>query len=99
MDTKLYDQAIGKVGGIFKLTVLLQKRIRELVKGAQPLVKVDPKITNPIDIALQEVLADRISFNGGIVELESLEKKFKTTLEKKPEKKVTKKLLKRAKKK
>ena len=55
--TKVMDLA-EKVGGLFRLTVLLQKRVRELVGGAPPLVEIDG--TNPIDIAMAEVEADAI---------------------------------------
>lgn len=57
----MFDQAIEKVGGRFRCLVLLQKRVRELVKGAAPLVPAEPGMT-PIDIALCEVLADKITF-------------------------------------
>lgn len=50
--TKVMDLA-DKVGGLFRLTVLLQKRVRELVAGAPRLV--DTKDTNPINIAMLEV--------------------------------------------
>ena len=50
--TKVMDLA-EKAGGLFRLTVLLQKRVRELVGGAPPLVETDD--TNPINIAMQEV--------------------------------------------
>jgi DNA-directed RNA polymerase subunit omega len=62
-----YEKAIEKIGGSFKLSVLLQKRVRELVKGAQPLVEVKPD-TNPIEIALREVLEDKIFLNNGSLE-------------------------------
>ena len=50
--TKVMDLA-EKVGGLFRLTVLLQKRVRELVAGAPKLVVTDH--INPIDIAMLEV--------------------------------------------
>lgn len=56
----MYDRAIEKVGGAFKLTVLIQKRVREIIRGASPLVPVTPEMS-PIDIALQEILEDKIS--------------------------------------
>lgn len=52
------EDAVRKVGGRFKLTVLLEKRVRELVKGAPKLVDTDA--INPIDIALDEILAGKI---------------------------------------
>jgi DNA-directed RNA polymerase subunit K/omega len=50
--TKVMDLA-DKAGGLFRLTVLLQKRVRELVAGARPLVEIDDR--NPINIAMREV--------------------------------------------
>lgn len=47
-----------KAGGIFRLAVLLQKRVRELVNGAPSLVETDEE--DPIDIALLEIEADAI---------------------------------------
>jgi DNA-directed RNA polymerase subunit K/omega len=50
--TKVMDLA-EKSGGLFRLTVLLQKRVRELVGGSPRLVETDE--TNPINIAMAEV--------------------------------------------
>ena len=58
MDAKKLREAKKKIGNTFALTVLLQKRCQELVRGAQKLVDVDAK--SPIDIALEEVLAGKI---------------------------------------
>ena len=46
---RIIDELDAKVGGRFKLTALLQKRIRELVAGAPRLV--DIRSDNPIDAA------------------------------------------------
>jgi DNA-directed RNA polymerase subunit K/omega len=56
--TKLWELS-SKVGGLFKLTVLLQKRIRELVNGAPKLVETSTE--DYIQIALMEVEQDKIS--------------------------------------
>ena len=55
--TKVIDLA-DKVGGVFRLAVLLQKRVRELVSGAPKLVQTD--LEDPIDIALLEIEEDAI---------------------------------------
>lgn len=55
--TKVMDLA-EKAGGLFRLTVLLQKRVRELVNGARPLVDIDDD--NPINIAMREIEEDAI---------------------------------------
>ncbi|MHC4547224.1 MAG: DNA-directed RNA polymerase subunit omega [Planctomycetota bacterium] len=41
------------------MTSILQKRVRELVQGARPLVETQK--TRPIDIALDELLANRLT--------------------------------------
>ncbi|MSR75771.1 MAG: hypothetical protein EXS14_09925 [Planctomycetes bacterium] len=53
-----FDAQYAKVGGVFRTTVLLQKRLRELNRGAKRLVEENPK--NPIELVLVEVGADRI---------------------------------------
>jgi DNA-directed RNA polymerase subunit K/omega len=58
MDAKKLRDAKKKIGNTFALTVLIQKRCRELVKGAQQLVEIASK--SPIDIALEEVLQGKI---------------------------------------
>ncbi len=55
---RIIDELEAKVGGRFKLTTLLQKRIRELVAGAPRLV--DVRSDNPIDIAIEEVRAGKV---------------------------------------
>ena len=53
------EQLFGKVGGPFRLTVLVQKRIKELKKGSPKLVNLDSN--NLMEIVYQEILEDRIS--------------------------------------
>jgi len=55
---RVIDELESRVGGRFKLTALLQKRVRELVAGAPRLV--DIRSENPIDIAIAEVRAGKI---------------------------------------
>ena len=51
-------QLAEKVGGLFRLAVLLQKRVHELVGGSPKLVKTDED--DPINIAMMEVAAGAI---------------------------------------
>ena len=53
------EQLIELVGGRFQLTVLIQKRIKELNQGSRPLVNV--KTTYPVDIVLAEIEAGKIA--------------------------------------
>ena len=55
---RIIDELDQKVGGRFRLTSLLQKRIRELVAGAPRLVEI--RSDNPIDVAIAEVRAGKI---------------------------------------
>jgi len=59
MDFRKIQEAQERYGGPFAMTSILQKRVRELVQGARPLVETDK--TRPIDIALEELLANRIT--------------------------------------
>ena len=59
MDFRKIQEAQERFGGPFAMTSILQKRVRELVQGSRPLVETDK--TRPIDIALDELLANRLS--------------------------------------
>ena len=58
MDRTKVMELADRVGGLFRLCVLLQKRVAELVAGSPKLV--DTRETNPIRIAMLEVEADAI---------------------------------------
>ena len=63
------DEIVNKVGGRFKLTALLQKRVLELMNGARPLVERHDGMTD-LETAIQEVLQDKIAIDyeaSGIV--------------------------------
>ena len=51
---------INKVGGRFKLTALIQKRLDELVQGARPLIE-DAEGKTMLEIVIQEILQDKIA--------------------------------------
>ena len=50
---------IKKVGGKFKLTTLIQKRMLELMQGSRPLLD-DVKGMTRMEIAVQEIVEDKI---------------------------------------
>lgn len=57
---KLYSRA----GGKFRLTVLLQRRVNELVKGAPKLIKVDQKQEKDyVFIAVEEFKLGKIALS------------------------------------
>lgn len=52
------ERIVHKVGGRFKLSTLIQKRLVALNSGARPLV--DLKTDNKIEVVIQEILQDKI---------------------------------------
>ena len=56
------EEVINKVGGKFKLTALIQKRMIELMQGAKPLVERHRGMTD-MEVAIQEVLEDKIGID------------------------------------
>jgi DNA-directed RNA polymerase subunit omega len=52
------EQIVNKVGGRFKLSTLIQKRMVALNTGARPLV--DLKTNDKMSIVIQEILQDKI---------------------------------------
>jgi len=53
---------INKVGGKFRLTALIQKRLGELMEGARPLIE-DVKGKTQLEIVVQEILQDKIAID------------------------------------
>lgn len=52
------ESIVNKVGGRFKLSTLIQKRLVALSAGSRPLVEVDTQ--NKMEIVLQEIIQDKI---------------------------------------
>ena len=52
---------VDKVGGRFRLTTLIQKRWRELMMGARPMV--EPGKLTPMEIVVKEILEGKIVLN------------------------------------
>ena len=59
------DRLIKKVGGRFKLTALVQKRLGEILQGARPLIE-DAEDKSMLEIVIQEILQDKIGVDDGI---------------------------------
>jgi len=57
------EKIIKKVGGRFKLVVLVQRRMQELLQGSRPLID-DTEGKTLIEIVAQEILQDKINFEG-----------------------------------
>ncbi len=56
------EEIVDKVGGRFKLTALIQKRMVEIIQGARPLIEV-PKGMTTMEIVIQEILEDKIAID------------------------------------
>ena len=56
------EEIVNKVGGKFKLTALIQKRLIELMQGARPLVERKRGMTD-LELIIQEILEDKIGID------------------------------------
>ncbi len=59
-DTKIVD----KLGGRFKLSALMQKRMLELMQGARPLIEETEGKTT-MEIVVEEIVSDKIAIDYG----------------------------------
>jgi DNA-directed RNA polymerase subunit omega len=59
------EEIINKVGGRFKLTALVQKRLKELLQGSRPLIE-DVEGKTMLEIVVQEILQDKIAIDDGL---------------------------------
>ena len=55
------EEIVDKVGGRFKLSTLIQKRMVQLNAGSRALVNIESK--DKMKIVLQEILQDKIYLN------------------------------------
>lgn len=55
-------EIVAKVGGRFKLTALVQKRLQELMEGSRPLIE-DTEGKTQLEIVVQEILQDKITID------------------------------------
>ena len=61
LDELKEEEIVNKVGGRFKLSTLIQKRLVQLNAGSRVLVDKDPK--DKMAVVLQEILQDKIFLN------------------------------------
>lgn len=57
------EAIVNKIGGRFKLTALIQKRLTELIQGARPLIE-NTEGKTMLEIVVQEILQDKITAEG-----------------------------------
>ena len=58
LDAFKEEAIVNQVGGRFKLTSLIQKRLVALNRGARPLVELPTK--NMMEVVVQEIMQDKI---------------------------------------
>lgn len=56
------DEIVRKVGGRFKLTALIQRRMIELMDGARPLIERPERMTD-LEIVIEEIMQDKIAID------------------------------------
>ena len=56
---------INKVGGKYKLTALIQKRLSELLQGSRPLIE-DTKGKTQLEIVVEEIVQDKIAIDSEV---------------------------------
>jgi len=64
-------EIINKVGGKYKLTALIQRRLEELLEGARPLIE-NAKGKTQLEIVVQEILQDKIVIDPGTDNIDKL---------------------------
>jgi len=66
------EQLIKKIGGKFRLTALVQRRLGELLQGSRPLIE-DTQGKTLLEIVIQEILQDKIAIEGSAADAEAQE--------------------------
>ena len=66
--TDLIDSEVDGTGGTevdskYRLIILAAKRSKQLQRGAQPRIEIDPQKHKPTRIALEEVMRGRVHFD------------------------------------
>jgi DNA-directed RNA polymerase subunit omega len=56
------EEIVEKVGGQFKLTALIQRRMVELIQGSRPMIDRKRGMTD-MEVVIQEILDDKLSIN------------------------------------
>ena len=56
------EDIVNKVGGRFKLTALIQRRMVELMQGARPMVEREKGMTD-MELVIEEILEDKLAID------------------------------------
>jgi len=62
------DELINKFGGRFRLTAVIQKRWRQLLQGARPMV--EPEGLTELEVVVKELVEGKIVIDDASVEKE-----------------------------
>ena len=57
------DEIVNKVGGRFRLTALIQRRLGEIIDGARPLVERNGM--SDLEVVIEEIMQDKITIDDG----------------------------------
>lgn len=68
------DRLAKKIGGRFKLTALIQKRLGEMMRGSRPLIEDTEGMTR-LEIVIKEILDDKITVDVSSEQLDDSELK------------------------
>ena len=63
------DELIIRFGGRFRLTAVIQKRWRQLLRGARPMV--EPEGLTELEVVIKELVDGKIEIDDSPVEKES----------------------------
>lgn len=66
IDALKSDDIVNRLGGRFKLTALIQRRLGELVEGARPLVdrqREDGGIRTDFEVVIEEIVQEKITID------------------------------------
>jgi DNA-directed RNA polymerase subunit omega len=61
IDALKSDEIVNKLGGRFKLTALIQRRLGELVDGARPLVERNGR--TDFEVVIDEIVQEKITID------------------------------------
>ena len=62
VDSEVEGSNVPEVDSKYRLIILAAKRSKQLQRGAQPRIEIDPQKHKPTRIALEEVMRGRVHF-------------------------------------
>jgi DNA-directed RNA polymerase subunit omega len=63
VEGEMNGRAVQEVDSKYRLIILAAKRSKQLQRGAQPRIEIDPQKHKPTRIALEEVMRGRVHFS------------------------------------